>query len=194
MQASKRVRLGKGPAIGFLEDPIQNRWFIRYLHMAFECDTPILELFWPMASKMLLLLMEPFAILAKFEAILLPTFRKVSVAPRRYARILHVNSVAMHWTVAFKAHGEEFGEGTARTDPGVTLEFFIGRDEDLHTRRSAIEIDRTGFNVFTYQATFRKKVYTFETLEATLLGFKQLNEQGLAMARDLDGQAEWQYE
>jgi hypothetical protein len=152
-------------------------------------------MFWSFASKQLLLLMNPFPILANFEAILLPHFVQVyrvreddlpdDPPLRRYARIMEHNSVVVHWTIEFVAH--QFPPHTK--SPHFLVQFYIGRDEDLHTRRWCIEIDHTGFHMYSYQATFRKRVNSFESLQTLLLAFSKLNEQALIAAKREDG--EW---
>jgi hypothetical protein len=183
MQDSKRLRLGPvtNQLYALLDDPLRLRWFILYLGIALECDSPILELFWVSTNQRLRLLMKPEALVTKFEKCILPHYNITSIQPLRYCYTCKTVPISKAWTCTFRAHNESNSlRGTMRS-PEFTFDFGSvlmepdGRFSNTTTRTASYEIDFYGFHLYSYKATFRKWIKDFESLDEMLKNFAGFN-------------------
>ena len=171
MQAPKRQRLERDEAINVLTDPIRVRWLILYFGVALECDSPILELFWPSVSPMLIILMKPEKLMEKFESALLPRYRKlVRPASVDYQYNAIEDVYGYHWRCTSQPHGHSLGGKYPRFTMDCATNI-AGHIERL----GSFEIDCAGFHIYNYQATFRKWVEDPPTLDDLFQKFKQFN-------------------
>lgn len=148
-----------------ISDPIRIRWLILYLGIALECDSPILELFWPFANPLLVLLSHPERIQAEFEKILLPWHEKQG--PEFNGAEYYLRPYV--WVCTFIPHNNPSRVSPAR----FSLE--CGEYTGLGESRRLVcyEIDRDGFYLYEYKVTFRKLNSVYESLPAMLVRFRE---------------------
>jgi hypothetical protein len=181
MQAAKRQRVRGVPEWPYtiLNDPIRTRWLILYFALGLECDTPILELLWCEISKELLVLTKPLKILNDVEAILCPVFQRVDnvetgCLPTFLCRKPY--DISFRWICTYQTH-----EKPLPTKPFFTLTFSSGYCTEIphahghFTRTGAFQIDDSGFNFYTFEASFKKWRRSFESYETLLQHLKSFN-------------------
>jgi len=127
MHATKRICIDsiacQYSPFRLLEDPFRLKWLILYLGIAFECDSPILEVFWTSASPMLLLLAKPLKLVIAFENIILPRYTLAADRVLTWYYLCKTVPVSKRWTCTYRPHNELTRLNAILQPPEFTFDF-----------------------------------------------------------------------